>query len=95
MLGYAIFNINVTNPENYKEYIEKVVKVTEKFGGKYIVRGGTTTKIEGTFPYQRTVVIQFPSFKNALDWYNSDEYKPIREIRFKNAKSIAIIIEGA
>jgi uncharacterized protein (DUF1330 family) len=59
------------------------------------VRGGTTTKIEGTFPYQRTVVIQFPSFKNALDWYNSDEYKPIREIRFKNAKSIGLIIEGA
>ena len=95
MLGYAIFNINITNPENYKEYIEKVVKVTEKFGGKYIVRGGATTKIEGTFPHPRTVVIQFPSYKDALRWYNSDEYKPIREIRFKNAKSIAIIIEGA
>jgi len=95
MLGYAIFNINITNPENYKEYIEKVVKVTEKFGGKYIVRGGATTKIEGTFPHPRTVVIQFPSYKDALRWYNSEEYKPIREIRFKNAKSIAIIIEGA
>ncbi len=34
MLGYAIFNINITNPEDYKEYIEKVVKVTEKFDGK-------------------------------------------------------------
>ena len=95
MLGYAIFNINITNPESYKEYIEKVVKVTEKFGGKYIVRGGATTKIEGTFPHPRTVVIQFPSYQKALDWYNSEEYKPIRKIRFKNAKSIAIIIEGA
>ena len=95
MLGYAIFNINITNPESYNEYIEKVVKVTEKFGGKYIVRGGATTKIEGTFPHPRTVVIQFPSYKDALRWYNSEEYKPIREIRFKNAKSIAIIIEGA
>jgi len=45
--------------------------------------------------FPRTVVIQFPSYQKALDWYNSDEYKPIREIRFKNAKSIAIIIEGA
>ncbi|NCU50041.1 MAG: DUF1330 domain-containing protein, partial [Candidatus Fonsibacter ubiquis] len=45
MLGYAIFNINVTNPEDYKEYLQKVVPITEKFGGKYIVRGGTTTKI--------------------------------------------------
>ncbi len=95
MLGYAIFNINITNPEDYKEYIEKVVKVTEKFGGKDIIRGGKTTKIEGTFPHPRTVVIQFPSYQKALDWYNSEEYKPIREIRFKNAESIAIIIEGA
>ncbi|MFM7985400.1 MAG: DUF1330 domain-containing protein, partial [Candidatus Fonsibacter sp.] len=70
MLGYAIFNINITNPEDYKEYIDKVVKVTEKFGGKYIVRGGATTKIEGTFPHPRTVVIQFPSYQKALDWYN-------------------------
>ena len=46
MFGYAIFNINVTNPEDYKEYLQKVVPITEKFGGKYIVRGGTTTKIE-------------------------------------------------
>ncbi|MFN5133172.1 MAG: DUF1330 domain-containing protein [Candidatus Fonsibacter sp.] len=95
MLGYAIFNINITNPESYKEYIEKVVKVTEKFGGKYIVRGGTTTKIEGSFPHPRTVVIQFPSYQKALEWYNSGEYKPIRKIRFKNAMSIGTIIEGA
>ena len=29
MLGYAIFNINVTNPEDYKEYLQKVVPITE------------------------------------------------------------------
>ena len=28
--GYAIFNINVTNPENYKNYIEQVKPVAEK-----------------------------------------------------------------
>ena len=27
--GYAIFNINITNQENYKEYIEKVKKVIQ------------------------------------------------------------------
>jgi uncharacterized protein (DUF1330 family) len=49
MLGYAIFNINVTNPEDYKEYLQKVVPITEKFGGKYIVRGGTTTQWSSNF----------------------------------------------
>ena len=35
--GYAIFNIEVTNPEDYKEYVEKVKPVAEKFGGDYII----------------------------------------------------------
>ena len=52
--GYAIFNINVTNPENYKHYIEQVVSVAEKFGAEYIVRGGENQVIEGTWPVSYT-----------------------------------------
>jgi Uncharacterized conserved protein len=33
MSGYAIFNLNVNNPENYKGYIDKVKPTAEKFGG--------------------------------------------------------------
>ena len=37
--GYMIFNINVNNPENYKEYVDNVKPIAEKYGGEYIVRG--------------------------------------------------------
>lgn len=95
MLGYAIFNIEVTNPEDYKQYLKNVTAIAEKFGGKYIVRGGESTVIEGNWAYPRTVVIQFPSYEKALEWYRSDEYKPIRQIRLDNAVTNAIIIQGA
>jgi len=95
MLGYAIFNIEVTNPEDYKQYLKNVTEIAEKFGGKYIVRGGESTVIEGNWAYPRTVVIQFPSYEKALEWYRSDEYKPIRQIRLDNAVTNAIIIQGA
>ena len=36
MSGYFIIQINVTNTENYKEYIEKVTPIVKKFGGEYI-----------------------------------------------------------
>ncbi len=39
MSGFAIFNIEVKKPEEYKEYVEKVRPIAEKFGGEYIVRG--------------------------------------------------------
>ena len=95
MLGYAIFNIKVTNPEDYKEYLQQVTAIAEQFGGKYIVRGGESTVIEGTWAHPRTVVIQFPSYEKALEWYHSEEYKPVRQIRLDNAVTNAIIIQGA
>ena len=93
--GYAIFNINVTNPENYKHYIQQVVSVAEQFGAEYIVRGGENQVIEGTWQHPRTVVMKFPSYEKALEWYNSEEYKPIKQIRLDNAETNGIIIKGA
>ena len=95
MYGYAIFNLKINNPENYKEYIEKVKPIAEKFGGEYIVRGGTNIIIEGNWKNPRTIVIKFQSYEKAIEWYNSDEYKSIKQIRLDNAETNAIIIQGA
>ena len=94
MSGFAIFNIDVKKPEEYKEYVEKVKPIAEKFGGDYIIRGGETKIVEGKWNYPRTVVIKFPTFEKALDWYNSEEYKPIKQIRLDNSVSNGIIIKG-
>ena len=94
MSGYAIFNIEIKKPEEYKEYVEKVKPLTEKFGGDYIIRGGETKILEGNWEYPRTVVIKFPSYEKALEWYNSEEYKPIKQIRLDNSVGNGIIIKG-
>ena len=94
MPGFAIFNIEVKKPEEYKEYVEKVKPIAEKFGGEYIVRGGETKVLEGSWAYPRTVVIKFPSYEKALEWYNSDEYNQIKNLRLENTESNIIIIKG-
>jgi uncharacterized protein (DUF1330 family) len=93
--GFVIFNIDVTNPEDYNEYITKVKPIVERFGGEYIVRGGTNQVVEGNWQYSRTIVLKFPSYEKALEWYNSEEYQPIKQIRLDNAISNGIIIQGA
>ena len=94
MSGYAIYNLNVNNPENYKEYVSRVKSVVEKFGGEYLVRGGEMNIIEGDWPNERNIVIKFPSREKAMEWYNSEEYKPIRQIRHDNAVSNSVIVDG-
>ena len=94
MAGYFIIQINITNPENYKKYIQEVTPIVKKFGGEYIVRGGQSEIAEGIWPYERTVILKFPTYEMVKKWHDSDEYKPIRKIREDNSKCNAIIIEG-
>ena len=50
--------------------------------------------MEGKWAYPRTVVIKFPSYEKTLEWYNSEEYKPVKQIRLENSKSNQIILKG-
>ena len=82
------------DPEAYKEYISKVKPIVEKFGGEYLVRAGEYKVIDGEWKYPRTVVIKFPTYEKALEWYNSEEYKPVKPIRLENTVTNGIIIRG-
>ena len=94
MSGYVIANINVKNSEAYKEYVGKVKPTVEKFGGEYLVRNGEFKVIDGEWKHPRTVVIKFPTYEKALEWYHSDEYKPVKPIRLANSEANGIIIKG-
>jgi len=97
--GYVIAQLKVTNPENYKEYVAKVSEVVKKFGGEYLVRNGEYQVVEGedNFPRLviiRLVIIKFPTYEKALEWYHSDEYKPVKDIRLQNSEGSNIIVKG-
>ena len=94
MSAYAILQINITNQENYKEYLNQVTTIVKKHQGEYIVRGGKSEVVLGKWDYQRTVVVKFPNYDAAFKWYNSEEYAPIKKIREDNSKGNCIIIEG-
>ena len=93
--GYVIAQLKVTNQENYKEYVAKVSEVVKKFDGEYLVRNGEHQVVEGEDNFPRIVIIKFPTYEKALEWYNSDEYQPVKKIRLDNSTSNAIIIKGS
>lgn len=91
--GYIIGHITVTNPEGYKEYIEKDTPILENLGAKFIVRGGNSEILEGT-AHSRHVVIEFESYEAALKAYNDPEYQAVADIRKRNAESTMMVVEG-
>ena len=94
MSGYVIAQINLKHKEGYREYAEKVPKSIASFGGKYLVRAGEFKHLEGKWDYSRNVVIKFPTYEKALEWHDSEEYKPVKPIRLANSVANGIIIKG-
>jgi uncharacterized protein (DUF1330 family) len=94
MAFYLVADIEVTDPELYEEYREKVAPIIEKFGGRYLVRGGDVTAGEGGWAPTRVVILEFPSQEAANTWATSDEYAPVADIRHRAATSRSFGVEG-
>jgi uncharacterized protein (DUF1330 family) len=94
MKHYVILEVEVFNHELYNKYKLLSPATLEKYGGRFLVRGGAYENIEGEWKPQRIVVLLFETKQKALDWWNSEEYAPAKDIRYKAAKSKMIVIEG-
>ena len=91
--GYWIARVDITNPNDYPDYVATAKPAFERFGAKFLVRGGEAHPLEGK-GRARNVVIEFESVQQALDCYNSPEYQEAVKIRQKAAESELIIVEG-
>jgi uncharacterized protein (DUF1330 family) len=95
MAAYIIAQINITNPEKYQEYAKLAGPAGAKYGGRFLVRGGAKTTLEGDIPYQRIVINEFPDVEAAKKFYNSVEYQAAKEKRLGAADFNMVIVEGA
>ena len=94
MKAYWIAKINVDDEEAYAEYAKRAGPAIAKYEGKFLVRGGKFEILEGKNEHKRNVVVEFPSFKIAKEFYNSAEYQEAKSFRDGKAEFNGLVIEG-
>lgn len=91
--GYWVGHMDILNPEPYREYVSASTEVIRRYNGRFLVRAGNSETVEGTTP-SRHVIVEFPSYAEAVECYNSAEYVKARAIRQPHAEGQVIIMEG-
>jgi uncharacterized protein (DUF1330 family) len=94
MSVYVIADLNWTDPSARAEYGKRARAALAKYGGRYVVAGGAPQTLEGEWQPSAVAVIEFPTEEQARRWYESDEYRPLKALRFKGAKTSAVLVEG-
>ncbi|MEM6480487.1 MAG: DUF1330 domain-containing protein [Pseudomonadota bacterium] len=92
--GYIIGHVTIHDPEAYKAYARQNDELFPKYGGVFLVRGGRAETLEGACQ-PRHVIVEFPSFEDAIAAYNDPDYQENMKIRQANAETGAIlVVEG-
>ncbi len=94
MSAYVIVDIDITDPVQYQEYKKQVPPSLEKYGGRFVVRGGDVEVLEGDWSPNRLVVLEFDSVSQAKRWWSSSEYAAPKSLRQSAATSSMIVVEG-
>ncbi len=91
--AYWVARVSVTNEEQYPEYLQAGAPVYEKYGARFVVRGGRCEDLEG-LNRPRNVIVEFKDFDTAMAAYNSPEYQAAKKLRNAFADSDFMIVEG-
>ena len=95
MSAYYLVDVReIKDAAKMEDYRARVAPVVEKFGGRYVVRGGPFEVVEGSYQPIFPVMIQFPSLDDAHRWYNSEEYRELKQLRLAATVGNAVFMSG-
>lgn len=95
MPAYWVARSKINDPVAYKRYTDRVPAIIARYGGKVLARGGRHEILEGPKKFERFVVIEFPSFEQALACQRSPGYQEAAAFRRGGAGEVElVIVEG-
>ena len=94
MSAYVVVNCEVTDPVRYEQYKQVAAAAVAQYGGRYLVRGGTTAVLEGDWQPKRVVILEFPTLAAAKEFHQSPDYRAARALRAGAAAMDVIAVEG-
>lgn len=95
MKAYAIGSVQMRSDNWVPEYVAKTEAIVARHGGRYLVRGTSIEKLEGSLPMPHVmVVIEFPSMAHARAWYSDPEYVPLIQVRQAGCDMELVLVEG-
>ena len=94
MPAYVIVDIDVTDPERYEQYKAATPATLEAGGGRFLVRGGEVTILEGDWQPSHLVVLEFENVAAAERWYESAAYQAAKKLREGGARMRMVAVKG-
>jgi len=92
MGAYIVVDATPIDSDIVKQYSAYAAPIVEKYKGKFIAKGNIRSLTSGEH-HKLKVIIEFPDVEHAHNWYNSEEYQELIQLRDQGMDSVFHIIE--
>ncbi len=94
--AYLVAEVTVTDPAAFAAYAQSWAATMAPFGGKIAAPpSGRMQALEGKALPERVIILEFPSYEQALAFWTSPAYREVAAIRHRSAEARIFLIEGA
>ncbi len=93
MAVYILNNMTIHDRAEYDRYLRAFMGVFRKYQGEILAAVDAPAPVEGEWPYDRTILLRFPSREEALRWSESPEYREIARHRKNGTRSNVVMLE--
>lgn len=94
MAAYVIFDVDISDPARYQEFMAGVKPALEAAGARYLARGGTHKVYEGDWEPRRIVLLEFPSVAAWESFYDGSTYQGLKAVRDACSSARLVSVEG-
>jgi uncharacterized protein (DUF1330 family) len=94
MSAYVISEVEMRDAASFEAYRTVAAKTIAQYGGRYLVRGGAASAVEGGPPPKTIIIVEFPTMERLHEWYASPEYAEALKRRQTALDRRLIFVEG-
>lgn len=91
---YTVAQLKFTNIEAYRRYQKAFPPVFAKFNAKVLAADESPRVLEGDWPRDKVVILEFPDEAEAARFGNSPEYREIAKDRITGADAVVLLVKG-
>ena len=94
MPAYVISEVEMRDASGFEAYRTIAAKTIAHYGGRYLVRGGAASVIEGGPSPKTIIIVEFPTMERLREWYASPEYAEALKVRQTALDRRLIFVDG-
>jgi len=91
---YALAQISIHDRERYDRYAAGFPAVLRLYGGRLLAADEAPEVVQGSWPYDKVILMAFDNRDSYQRWASSLEYQEISKDRLASIDGVVVVVEG-